>query len=69
MQRLPDKRRRRFEACSSKCRLAIHAREAKRPERKRVCPVCRKKFVAPRSDAVTCSNACRQRRHRDRRID
>jgi hypothetical protein len=31
-----------------------------------VCIVCGKSFIAKRADAVTCSNRCRQARHRER---
>jgi hypothetical protein len=56
--------------CCSNCgRLARNKRNA---ERRRVehqpikCAVCRKPFVPTRSDAVTCSNTCRQAQHRQR---
>jgi hypothetical protein len=37
-----------------------------RKNRKQTCTVCGQKFVATRSDAAFCSNACRQRRYRER---
>jgi hypothetical protein len=35
-------------------------------KRRKTCPVCHKRFTPARSDAVTCSSACRQRAYRNR---
>jgi hypothetical protein len=45
--------------CSAACRDA-------RPGREKVCEVCGEEFTA-RSDAKTCSSACRQKAYRQRR--
>jgi hypothetical protein len=54
-------------ACSRQCRKAIYPALA-RPQssREKTCAVCGTAFTAPRSDAVTCSPACRQKAYRRR---
>jgi hypothetical protein len=55
--------------CSHICAARSKAqsyRDAHRPDNARVCAVCGQPFTPPRSDAKTCSNACRQKAYRDR---
>jgi hypothetical protein len=55
--------------CSEDCKSERKARKSKgkRLEPHNIsCEVCGTEFVAKRSDAKTCSNACRQRQHRQR---
>ncbi len=59
--------------CSDRCRWTYHNRlrgarlAARRPEK--VCEACGAKFMPPRSDAMTCSPACRQKKYRKLRKD
>ena len=50
--------------CSLRCariaRLDYLKQERHQARKSRLCEVCKKSFVPQRSDAVTCSNACRQ---------
>ena len=48
-------------ACTTRCYW-----RHRRPHvvKSRRCPECRKPFTPRRSDAVTCSDACRQAKHR-----
>jgi hypothetical protein len=61
-------RRRRYVACSEKCRKECCRKDAllQKEERKRNCVCCGREFLPPRSDARTCSPACRQRAYRRR---
>ena len=55
--------------CCEKCRAKAYriSRRAKTAEaREKECPVCGEAFTAERSDAVTCSPACRQKAYRRR---
>ena len=55
--------------CCEKCRAKAYriSRRAKTAEtREKECPVCGETFTAERSDAVTCSSACRQKAYRRR---
>src|SRR4051812_4915357 len=59
--------------CSERCNTAIYGREAKerRAEARgyeRSCEICGKAFIPTRSDARTCSSACRQKAYRSRRV-
>ena len=55
--------------CSTKCRRAIefYRRRQKRTHQRgtTTCPECGERFTPKRSDAVTCSPACRKRRQRN----
>ena len=55
-------------ACSQSCRRKLHAalRRAKSGRREKTCTVCGQSFLAARSDALTCSQACRQKAYRQR---
>ena len=51
--------------CSRKCRLAARtARRLARRQTPRACEHCNAPFVAKRSDARFCGDACRQAAHR-----
>jgi hypothetical protein len=74
--RATDGRTRQDFVCSAVCRRRLHAalaaekrkhRRAIRPPRGVRCPACGRDFVPARSDARTCSPACRQKAYRDRR--
>lgn len=67
--RLPS-RPRRWVLCSERC--AWTARNRRRSDRLAMsrakrCAACEREFMAPRSDAVTCSAACRQKAYRRRK--
>ena len=49
--------------CSKTCKSQHQAREV---SRNRTCEICGEEFTATRSDAKTCSPACRQKAHRRR---
>ena len=56
------------ERCQAKCyRLAQRAKTAE--QRNKICPVCQTPFEAKRTDARTCSSACRQKGYRARVTD
>ena len=65
--------RRRYAYCSERCKQAVYAAEGKakrtrrRAARKSQCVACGKEFSLGRSDARTCSSACRQRAYRQRK--
>jgi hypothetical protein len=63
-------RRRRWALCSTCCEyVAGNRRRAERLAEARLmeCAVCGERFQPARSDAITCSSACRQRAYRRRR--
>ena len=67
-------RRKRF-TCSRRCQVqsqvAVHApaRAAQRAERlRKICATCGRSFNGTRSDAATCSPACRQKAYRQRNL-
>jgi len=55
-------------SCSPECRRAVYAARAREQRRKgeRPCQTCGKPFQPKRTDALTCSDACRQRAYRQR---
>jgi hypothetical protein len=57
--------------CSRRCYAAARTRQARERRRRaradRVCDTCGETFTPSRSDAVYCSNACRQRAYRGRK--
>ena len=59
--------------CSDRCRWTYHngQRRARLAVRrgKKVCEVCGAQFTPTRSDAKTCSRACRQKKYRELRKD
>lgn len=61
---------RRHVFCSERCRWTLYNRERDRRAavaREKICESCGEKFSTTRSDAKTCSPACRQRAYRDRK--
>jgi predicted nucleic acid-binding Zn ribbon protein len=63
-------RRRKHAFCSEKCSQIHHNRrrsERSQPSREKTCSVCGGAFTATRSDAKTCSPACKQKAYRQRR--
>jgi hypothetical protein len=61
---------RRWAHCSQRCAWTARNRvrsELRAEARRRDCAVCGERFQPARSDAVTCSSACRQRAYRRRR--
>jgi hypothetical protein len=62
------RRRARVVVCCYKCRWSWQRQDQRRRQetRRRPCPVCGRDFVPPRSDARTCSPACRQKAYRRR---
>ena len=55
--------------CADCLRLAANTRNRRRrrvQHAEQTCVVCRQRFVPKRTDAVTCSNRCRQQAHRQR---
>jgi hypothetical protein len=63
-------RNRRRMACSVRCRVRIETRQRlerrQQGRREAPCAVCGRSFVLGRTDAVTCSARCRQKRWRQR---
>jgi hypothetical protein len=56
--------------CSESCRQTYHnglRKEKRAEERRKVCEVCGEEFIATRRDAKTCSDACKQKAHRQRK--
>lgn len=43
-------------------------KERKALEKQKVCVVCNKPFVAKKKDAMYCSNACKQKAYRHRKV-
>jgi predicted nucleic acid-binding Zn ribbon protein len=63
----------RYFVCSDQCRIAIYNANARgklnergqrRPVPKRPCVICGELFTPKRSDAIYCSDACKQRGYR-----
>jgi hypothetical protein len=52
--------------CSDACRMRVRRAKRRTAKPRQSCTVCGKRFAARRSDARTCSPACRQRAYRDR---
>jgi hypothetical protein len=53
--------------CGRSCEEAYWSRRRRRPKLETVCKVCGAEFTATRSDAKTCSPACKQKAYRRRR--
>jgi hypothetical protein len=60
--------------CSTRCRNRVYGKryrkrhpKPKKPAPLIQCVICKNNFVADRSDAKTCSPACRQKRSREQR--
>jgi hypothetical protein len=53
-------------ACTPYCSEQYHLSKTRLTPREKICASCQKSFLPRRNDAVTCSNACRQRLHRQR---
>lgn len=47
--------------------VTIKTRGGERTYYRKICPVCKHPFHAERSDALTCSNKCRQKLYRRRK--
>jgi hypothetical protein len=52
--------------CERSMRNARNRHRRRVRHQKRTCAACGERFVPKRTDAVTCSNACRQKMHRQR---
>jgi hypothetical protein len=52
--------------CSDDCRAAYRRKRKESQPHTNTCEVCAKEFTSKRSDAKTCSSACRQKAYRQR---
>jgi hypothetical protein len=53
-------------SCTPHCGQQHRLRQTRLMPHEKICASCEKSFLPRRNDAVTCSNACRQRLHRQR---